>query len=148
MRKTLMAALWMLACTAWTAHAQNSVETQKNLEKRIIGEWCNPYTWQDTGELKGFRFEPGGKCSAVGIPSLELDTWRIEDGYLLIKGHSVDENGKREAYETRERIGQLTSDSLELVTQEASPRLAFLYLNTRSIKKLAPREEPDASKQR
>lgn len=84
----------------------------------------------------------------MGIPSLELDTWRIEDGYLLIKGHSVDENGKREAYETRERIGQLTSDSLELVTQEASPRLAFLYLNTKSIRKLVPREEPDALKQR
>ena len=50
MRKTLMTALWMLACTAWTAHAQNSVEAQKNLEKRIIGEWCNPYTWQSTGD--------------------------------------------------------------------------------------------------
>ena len=33
-----------------------------------------------------------------------------------------------------EKIGQLTTDSLCLVVQEANPRLAFLYLNSKVIK--------------
>ena len=49
-----------------------------------------------------------------------------------------------EVYKTRERIGYVTSDSLELVVQEAQPRLAFLYLNMKSIKKLVtPEVTPD-----
>ena len=40
--------------------------------------------------------------------------------------------------------GYVTSDSLELVVQEAQPRLAFLYLNMKSIKKLVtPEVAPD-----
>lgn len=146
MKKTLMTALWMLACAPWAAHSQNGVETQKDLEKRIVGEWCNPYTYASSGELKGFRFDAGGRCTAVGIPSLDLRTWHIDnEGYLLIEGYDIKEDGTKEKYETRERIGQLTPDSLELVTQEASPRLAFLYLNTKSIKKLVSREKTDAA---
>ena len=29
-------------------------DPQKGMEKKIIGEWCNPYTYESTGELKGF----------------------------------------------------------------------------------------------
>ncbi len=29
-------------------------DPQKEMEKAIVGEWCNPYTYQSTGELKGF----------------------------------------------------------------------------------------------
>ena len=97
--------------------------------------------------LKGFEFKKGGKCSAINIPSLDLKTWKIDkDGYLIIEGFSKEDNGKVEVYKTRERIGLLSPDSLQLVTQEANPRLAFLYLNTKSIKKLvtpevAPKEK-------
>ena len=31
-------------------------DPQKGMEKKIIGEWCNPYTYESTGELKGFHF--------------------------------------------------------------------------------------------
>ena len=41
---------------------------------------------------------------------------------------------KKEPYETKEKIGLLTPDSLSLVVKEANPRLAFLYLNTKIIK--------------
>ena len=119
-----------MACISWVGHAQNS------LDKQIIGKWCNPYTYQSTGELKGFHFQKGGKCSAINIPSLDLKTWKIEDGYLVIEGYSIEEGGKKEVYETHERIDKLTSDTLEVISQEANPRLAFLYLNTKSIKKL------------
>jgi len=122
-------------------------DPQKEMEKKIVGEWCNPYTYKSTGELKGFEFKKGGKCSAINIPSLDLKTWKIDkDGYLIIEGFSKEDNGKVEVYKTRERIGLLSPDSLQLVTQEANPRLAFLYLNTKSIKKLvtpevAPKEK-------
>lgn len=140
MKKLLMTAM-ALACFALMGYAQ------KNVEKQIIGKWCNPYTYESTGELKGFNFQKGGKCSAINVPSLDLRTWKIDkDGYLIIEGFSKDGDGKTEVYKTRERIGKLTSDSLELVTQEANPRLVFLYLNTNSIKKLvtpevAPKEK-------
>ena len=111
-----------------------SSNPQKEMEKKLIGEWCNPYTYQSTGELKGFNFKKDGVCEAINIPSLDLKTWEIKDGYLIIKGTSIEEDGSKEAYETKEKIEQLTADSLSLVVQEANPRLAFLYLNTKIIK--------------
>ena len=110
-------------------------DPQKEMEKTIVGEWCNPYTYQSTGELKGFHFKKGGDCEAINIPYLELKSWEIKDGYLIVKGQEVAEDGTKEVYETKERIGLLTRDSLSLVVQEANPRLAFLYINAKKLKK-------------
>lgn len=110
-------------------------DPQKEMEKKIVGEWCNPYTYESTGELKGFNFKKGGVCEAINIPSLDLKTWEIKDGFLIVKGFDVAEDGTKEVYETKEKIGLLTRDSLSLVVQEASPRIAFLYLNAKVLKK-------------
>ena len=110
-------------------------DPQKEMEKTIVGEWCNPYTYQSTGELKGFHFKKGGDCEAINIPSLELKSWEIKDGYLIVKGQEVAEDGTKEVYETKERIGLLTRDSLSLVVQEANPRLAFLFFFAKKLKK-------------
>ena len=104
------------------------------MEKKIVGEWCNPYTYESTGELKGFHFKKGGVCEAINIPSLDLKTWSIQDGYLLIKGFSLEEDGKKEVYETKEKIDLLSPDTLSLVARESNPRLIFLYLTTKIIK--------------
>ena len=109
-------------------------DPQKEMEKKIVGEWCNPYTYESTGELKGFHFKKGGVCEAINIPSLDLKTWSIQDGYLLIKGFSLEEDGKKEVYETKEKIDLLRPDTLSLVARESNPRLIFLYLNTKIIK--------------
>ena len=112
MKKLLMTVM-ALSCFAFSSYGQ------KKVEKQIIGKWCNPYTYESTGELKGFEFKKGGKCSAINVPSLDLRTWKIdEDGYLIIEGFSKEDDGKIEVYKTRERIGYVTSDSLELVVQE------------------------------
>ena len=127
MKKLLMTVM-ALSCFAFSSYGQ------KKVEKQIIGKWCNPYTYESKG----------GKCSAINVPSLDLRTWKIDNGYLIIEGFSKEDNGKVEVYKTRERIGYVTSDSLELVVQEAQPRLAFLYLNMKSIKKLVtPEVTPD-----
>ena len=76
-------------------------DPQKEMEKKIIGEWCNPYTYESTGELKGF---------------------------------SLEEDGKKEVYETKEKIDLLNADTLSVVAREANPRLVFLYLNAKIIK--------------
>ena len=109
-------------------------DPQKEMEKKIIGEWCNPYTYESTGELKGFHFKKGGACEAINIPTLDLKTWNIEEGYLFIKGFSLKGNGEKEVYETKEKIDLLTTDSLCLLARESNPRLLFLYLNTKIIK--------------
>ncbi|WP_065218674.1 MULTISPECIES: lipocalin family protein [Butyricimonas] len=122
-------ALLCLACAS---------DPQKEMEKKIIGEWCNPYTYESTGELKGFRFKKGGVCEAINIPSLDLKSWNINEGYLFIKGFSLTENGEREVYETKEKIDLLNADSLCLVARESAPRLLFLYLNSKIIKERVP----------
>lgn len=109
-------------------------DPQKEMEKKIIGEWCNPYTYESTGELKGFHFKKGGVCEAINIPSLDLKTWSIQNGYLLIKGFSLEKDGEKEVYETKEKIDLLNADTLSVVAREAHPRLVFLYLNTKIIK--------------
>ena len=109
-------------------------DPQKGMEKKIIVEWCNPYTYESTGELKGFHFKKGGVCEAINIPSLDLKTWSIQNGYLLIKGFSLEKDGKKEVYETKEKIDLLNADTLSVVAREANPRLVFLYLNAKIIK--------------
>ena len=137
--KKLLTVIMALACFALTSYAQ------KNVEKQLIGKWCNPYTYQSTGELKGFHFQKNGKCSAINVPSLDLRTWKIDkDGYLIIEGFSTEDDGRTEVYKTRERIEKLTSDSLRFVMKESSPRLVFLYVNKKTIKKLVtPEVAPD-----
>ena len=128
MKKLLYVAL-TLFCFACAS------DPQKEMEKAIVGEWCNPYTYESTGELKGFNFKKGGECEAINIPSLDLKTWEIKDGFLIVKGFDITEDGTKEVYETKEKIGLLTRDSLCLVVQEASPRIALLYLNAKTLKK-------------
>ena len=111
-----------------------ATDPQKEMEKKLLGEWCNPYTYQSTGELKGFRFKKGGICEGINIPSLDLKTWEIQEGYLIIKGESIEDDGTREEYLTKEKITQLSSDSLSLLVSAGPPRIAFLYLNTKIIK--------------
>ncbi|WP_018337010.1 MULTISPECIES: lipocalin family protein [Butyricimonas] len=118
-------ALLCLAC---------ATDPQKEMEKKLLGEWCNPYTYQSTGELKGFRFKKGGVCESINIPTLDLKTWEIQEGYLIIKGESIEEDGTREEYLTKEKIDQLNADSLSLLVTAGPPRIAFLYLNTKVIK--------------
>ena len=136
--KKLLITVIALSCFAFSSYGQNKDEKQN------IGKWCNPYTYQSTGELKRLEFEKGGKCSAINIPSLDLKTWKIKDGYLIVEGFSKGEDGKVEVYKTRERNGYVTSDSYEMVVQEAQPRMSILYLNMKSIKKLVtPEVAPD-----
>ena len=101
----------------------------------ILKKKWRKQSYQSAGELKGFHFKKGGDCEAINIPSLELKSWEIKDGYLIVKGQEVAEDGTKEVYETKERIGLLTRDSLSLVVQEANPRLAFLYINAKKLKK-------------
>ena len=88
-------------------------DPQKGMEKKIIGEWCNPYTYESTGELKGFHFKKGGVCEAINIPSLDLKTWSIQEGYLLIKGFSL--GSWPHDYRHHNKIRPPTSYRLELL---------------------------------
>ena len=109
-------------------------DPQKEMEKKIIGEWCNPYTYESTGELKGFSFKKGGVCEAINIPSLDLKTWSIQNGYLLIKGFSLEKDGKKEVYETKEKIDLLNADTLSVVAPGAKPPPFFFFFNAKIIK--------------
>lgn len=103
-------------------------DPQKEMEKAIVGEWCNPYTYQSTGELKGFNFKKGGVCEAINIPSLELKSWEIKDGYLIVKGFEVTEDGNNAEYATKEKIGQLTTDSLCLDCERSESSAGLFVL--------------------
>lgn len=103
--------------------------------KLLIGKWCNPYTYESSGEIKGFNFKKGGKCEAINIPSLELKTWEIVNGKLIITGFDVAEDGTKSEYRTEERIDKLTEDELLLVTQEENPKLVFKYVRVDNLKK-------------
>ena len=87
---------------------------QKEMEKKLIGTWCNPYTYEYSGELKGFTFKKGGRCEAVNVPSLDLKSWEIKDGALIIKGFMTDETGEKEEYETIESL-ELNKQTFQLV---------------------------------
>lgn len=129
MKKRMICGVVLFCCLFLGFCTQRPVE----LKDRIVGKWCNPYTYQNSGELKGFEFKKNGECAAVNIPSLDLKTWEIKNDTLIVKGFQIEENGEKTLYETQERISLLTRDSLRLVFQEANPRLEFLYLNMETL---------------
>lgn len=119
--KAKLLVLVAIVCCAFTT-------ADKDLSKQIIGKWCNPYTYQSSGEIKGFNFKKGGKCEAINVPSLDLKNWKIENGKLIITGFSIEADGSRSEYRSEERISELSCDSLLVVSQEENPRLEFLYV--------------------
>ncbi|MGL5682290.1 MAG: lipocalin family protein [Marinifilaceae bacterium] len=102
---------------------------------QILGKWYNPYTVENLGEYRGFHFKRNGKCEALGIKSLELDSWRIEKGRLIIEGIEITEDGKRIPYKTSERIDTLSKTKLSLVAAEKPFRMVFVYMPKTEIKK-------------
>ena len=65
-------------------------------------------------------------------PSLSINTRRYHEAPSLT--NSLEKDGKKEVYETKEKIDLLNADTLSVVAREANPRLVFLYLNTKIIK--------------
>lgn len=107
-----------------------------DLRKKVVGKWYNPYTYESTGEMKGFHFKKNGKCKALGVKTLDLKTWEIKDGYLLIKGYYLTEDTNEwKDYETSERIEKVNADSLYVIAAEKPFKLGFLYLNPKTLKK-------------
>lgn len=109
--------------------------------KLIIGKWCNPYTYESSGEIKGFNFKKGGKCESINIPTLDLKTWEIVDGKLVITGFYIDENGTRSDYRTEERIETLTKNELVVIAKEKNPKLVFRYVPVKGVKKSTTSKE-------
>ena len=110
-------------------------KSDAELRKLIVGKWCNPYTYQYSGETKGFHYKKNGKCEAIGIPSLDLKTWEVKNGKIYTKGFSLKDDGKTwEEYKTVERIELLNKDTLEVLATE-NPRTVFRYLNLKHMKK-------------
>lgn len=130
MRKIIMLFLAAVVVSTFSACSETT-----DPQKLIIGSWVNPYTYESTGEFKGFKFDKGGKCSAINIPSLELESWEIVNDRLLIKGIDIDiETGERSVYSTSEPIDLLNADTLMLVAIE-TPRSCFMYINQKNFDK-------------
>ncbi|MEG0499500.1 MAG: lipocalin family protein [Rikenellaceae bacterium] len=109
--------------------------------KQLVGKWCNPYTYESSGEIKGFHFKKGGKCESINIPTLDLKTWEVTDGKLIITGFYIDENGVRSEYRTEERIENITKDELIVIAKEKDPKLVFRYVPVKKVKKLTQSKE-------
>lgn len=129
--KKIFKFLTLVICTfIFTSAAEEEINY-----KRIVGEWVNPYTYENSGEFKGFKFKRNGKAEAINIPSLELKTWKIENGKLIVEGFSIDEEtGERSEYNTSEKILKLSKSSLEVLALE-TPRAVFRYTSKKSLTK-------------
>ena len=107
-----------------------------DLKKKVVGKWYNPYTYESTGEKKGFQFKKNGVCKALNVKTLDLKKWEIKDGNLIIKGFYLDEEtGKWEKYKTSEYIEQVNSDTLYVLTEKKPYKIGFLYLSPKALKK-------------
>ena len=94
-------------------------------EKKIIGKWYNPHTYRMSGELKGFQFKKGGKCKALGIKILDLKTWKIKDGNLIIEGDRLPQEPGEEHSEYR------TVEKIVLIAPPS--RMGFLYVKKNKL---------------
>lgn len=107
-----------------------------DLRKKVVGKWYNPYTYESTGEMKGFEFKKNGKCKALGIPNMNLSGWEVKEGRLIIKGEYLNpKSGKWENYHTSEKIDRVNADSLYVLSMEKPMKLGFLYMSPKALKK-------------
>lgn len=57
-------------------------------ELSIEGKWVEPVP--SMPELKqGFDLEQGGKAQSIGMATLQYDSWKEEDGRLILSGKSI-----------------------------------------------------------
>ena len=57
-------------------------------ELNIEGKWVEPVP--NMSELKqGFDLEQGGKATSIGMATLQYETWKEEDGRLILTGKSI-----------------------------------------------------------
>lgn len=107
-----------------------------DLRKKVVGKWYNPYTYESTGEMRGFEFKKNGKCKALGIPNMNLSGWEVKGGRLIIKGEYLNpKSGKWENYHTSEKIDRVNADSLYVLSMEKPMKLGFLYMSPKALKK-------------
>ncbi len=77
-----------------------------------VGTWLQPVPGLSDME-QGFTLSADGKASSVGMATLQYETWRQEDGRLILTGRSIG-NGQTIAFTDTFRIERLTPDSLVL----------------------------------
>ncbi len=107
-----------------------------DLRKKVVGKWYNPYTYESTGEMRGFEFKKNGKCKALGIPNMNLSGWEVKEGRLIIKGEYLNpKSGKWENYHTSEKIDRVNADSLYVLSMEKPMKLGFLYMSPKALMK-------------
>ena len=132
--KKIFSLLLFLGLIVFNVSGQND-KTDEELRKMIVGKWCNPYTYKYDGDIKGFHYKKGGKCEAIGIPSLDLKTWEVKNGKIYVKGKSLSDDGKTwEPYNTIEKIDLVNKDSLYILATE-QPRSVFFYMKLKFMKK-------------
>lgn len=130
--KTKFLIIAVLIFTAFTTSSGKLDDAYKG----IMGEWCSSGTYKTEGIIKGFNLMKGGKCKALNVPSLDLQSWEIVDGHLITKGFYTGEDGVKEEYDNKEKISKLTKDSLILVYSDPNgAKFTFLYLRPAYAKK-------------
>lgn len=107
-----------------------------DLRKKVAGKWCNPYTYESTGKFKGFHLKKNGKCKAIGVADLKLESWEIKNGRLITRGTAFSEKEQKwKDYYTSERIELVNADSLYLIGAEQPYKIGFMYMSPKVLKK-------------
>lgn len=132
--KKLLSLFLLLGLVAFNINAQTDKQNDE-LRKKMVGKWCNPYSYMYDGSVKGFNYKKNGKCEAIGIPDLDLRTWEVKNGKLYVKGFVLGQDGKTwEPYNTVEKIDKVNKDSLYILATE-QPKSLFFYMKMKTMKK-------------
>ena len=116
------------------SRTKEQIKIDKHLTKQLIGQWVNPYTYESTGEFKGYDFKKKGKCNIINVPSWKIEKWRVENGWIILDGYDIDEKGNKTPYHSKEKIGKISADTLELIVFE-KPKTVFMYVNPKVLLK-------------
>ena len=80
-------------------------------ELSIEGKWVEPVP--NMPEIKqGFDLEQGGKAKSIGMATLQYDSWKEEDGRLILAGKSI---GNHQTIEFTEEYEIVSVDENKLI---------------------------------
>lgn len=85
--------------------------SQKFNEQDFHGRWVEPIPGQ--AGVQGIALEEGGKAQSINMVTLRYESWRYENGKLMLSGTSIG-NGVSGTFTDTLSVARLTADSLLL----------------------------------
>ena len=108
--KTLL--LTILVLLAGGTACSRSLPTESG-EKEFVGSWIE----ENVNYRQGFDLKADGTAASIGMATLKYESWKADDGRIILEGKSIG-NGQTINFSETMQVIELTQDTMTLQRDE------------------------------